>query len=199
MAVEYCPAAPRHLPLSSEHHSMVPGQVFMVMKSQDRSISHTWVVWVMPEWISQLVFLLNVEISAWVTDWKVHCVSWYVALCLLELWLCACSYGVEVKVREGELLPCSVRQHMAHQQCQYCWCLLPWVFVPGVSSWRFCAPRGWAAQWQWCMVLLAAQQSLLLDIFLRIFSATWPVEHFVCQPFRLMQVPTCSQRSFGYY
>lgn len=32
------------------------------------------------------------------------CFSW----CLLELWLCGYNYGMEVKVREGELLPCSV-------------------------------------------------------------------------------------------
>lgn len=44
IAVEYCPAAPRHLPPFSGHYTLVPGQVFMVMKSQDRNISHAWVV-----------------------------------------------------------------------------------------------------------------------------------------------------------
>lgn len=49
MAVKYCPTSPRHLPPFSGHCALVPGQVFVVMKSEDRNIFHTCVVWMMPQ------------------------------------------------------------------------------------------------------------------------------------------------------
>lgn len=44
------------------------------------------------------------EIFAQVTELKLGHVSWYMAPCPLELWLCSFNYGMEAKVREGELV-----------------------------------------------------------------------------------------------